>query len=42
MMRREPRTETAHAAPPPSWLVGLCGLAAVASLFFSVLLFFNH
>jgi hypothetical protein len=26
----------------PSWVVGLCGLAAVASLLFSLLLFLNR
>ena len=26
----------------PSWVVGLCGVAAVASALFSLLLFFNR
>jgi len=26
----------------PSWVVGLCGVAAVASLLFSILLFLNR
>jgi hypothetical protein len=30
------------AAEPPSWLVGVCGVAAVASLLFSALLFLNR
>jgi hypothetical protein len=29
-------------APVPSWLVGLCGVAAVASVLFSILLFLNR
>lgn len=28
--------------PVPSWVVGLCGLAAVASVLFSILLFLNR
>jgi hypothetical protein len=28
--------------PLPSWVVGLCGVAAVASLLFSILLFLNR
>lgn len=31
-----------HSVPVPSWLVGLCGLAAVASVLFSILLFLNR
>ncbi|MDP3068722.1 MAG: hypothetical protein Q8N18_00460 [Opitutaceae bacterium] len=26
----------------PSWVVGLCGVAAVASVLFSILLLLNH
>ena len=26
----------------PSWVVGICGVAAVASALFSLLLFLNH
>jgi len=29
-------------APVPSWIVGLCGVAAVASALFSLLLFLNR
>jgi len=28
--------------PLPSWIVGLCGVAAVASVLFSILLFLNR
>jgi hypothetical protein len=28
--------------PVPSWVVGLCGVAAVASTLFSILLFLNR
>jgi hypothetical protein len=44
-MAARPSPVSASASPPetplPSWLVGLCGVAAVASLLFSLLLFFN-
>ncbi|MBI5768254.1 MAG: hypothetical protein HZA93_10695 [Verrucomicrobia bacterium] len=29
-------------AEPPSWIVGVCGVAAVASALFAVLLFLNR
>jgi hypothetical protein len=32
----------AHPDVVPSWVVGLCGVAAVASLLFSILLFLNR
>jgi len=28
--------------PIPSWVVGVCGVAAVASLLFSILMFLNR
>lgn len=31
-----------NSEPVPSWIVGLCGLAAVASVLFSILLFLNR
>ncbi len=34
--------EPAAAEPLPSWLVGICGVAAVASALFSILLFLNR
>jgi hypothetical protein len=37
---RQSRAESI--APVPSWLVGICGVAAVASALFSILLFLNH
>jgi hypothetical protein len=30
------------AGEPPSWVIGICGVAAVASLLFTVLLFLNR
>jgi hypothetical protein len=30
------------AAAPPSWVVGFCGVAAVASVLFSILMFLNR
>jgi hypothetical protein len=41
---RRPVERREHAAPAelPSWVVGLCGVAAVASLLFTVLLFLNR
>jgi len=33
---------TGDEPPLPSWIVGLCGVAAVASLLFSILLFLNR
>lgn len=35
---REPLSDD----PVPSWIVGLCGVAAVASALFSLLLFLNR
>ena len=29
-------------AEPPSWVVGLCGVAAFVSVLFSILLFLNR
>jgi hypothetical protein len=37
----KPEVES-QSAPVPSWVVGLCGVAAVASALFSLLLFFNR
>jgi hypothetical protein len=31
-----------HGQPVPSWMVGICGVAAVASALFSILLFLNR
>ena len=36
-----PALGAAPAAEVPSWIVGLCGVAAVASLLFTALLFLN-
>jgi hypothetical protein len=33
---------TGDEPPLPSWIVGICGVAAVASLLFSILLFLNR
>jgi hypothetical protein len=39
-----PRHRVAEASAPelPSWAVGLCGVAAVASALFTILLFLNR
>jgi hypothetical protein len=37
-----PPADPAAAEPLPSWLVGICGVAAVASALFSLLLFLNR
>jgi len=45
---RKPRADAraaSHHAPGdavPSWVVGLCGVAAVASALFSILMFLNR
>jgi hypothetical protein len=40
--RRISEPAKGEAPPVPSWVVGLCGVAAVASLLFSILLFLNR
>ena len=44
MTSRRPIDPDAASEEPavPSWVVGLCGVAAVASLLFSILLFLNR
>jgi hypothetical protein len=49
MTRRLPAADATNGAsgnevgaPVPSWIVGVCGLAAVASALFSILLFLNR
>ena len=42
---RSDRVATAgqpESAPVPSWIIGVCGVAAVASALFSFLLFLNR
>ncbi|MFM8334615.1 MAG: hypothetical protein ACKOTF_11235 [Opitutaceae bacterium] len=41
-MRPDPSTERPGTEPLPSWLVGLCGVAAFGSLLFTLLLFLNR
>lgn len=41
-MRPETSTERPRPEPLPSWLVGLCGVAAFGSLLFTLLLFINR
>jgi len=38
----DPATAGEGSGPPPSWVVGLCGVAAVGSVFFFLLLFLNR
>jgi hypothetical protein len=42
MTPRRPEAVDDHAAHLPSWLVGVCGVAAVASALFTILLFLNR
>jgi hypothetical protein len=41
-MAPDDRSSAPAPAPVPSWIVGLCGVAAFASVLFSILLFLNR
>jgi hypothetical protein len=41
-MPPDPSPAGPEAEPPPSWLVGICGVAAFGSLLFTLLLFLNR